>query len=50
MYGKVAVVVGVELHGVRFSSFRRSVSVSSNKVVVVVVFVKNTSKVFVFVG
>ena len=35
---------------VRFSSLGRSVSVSSNKVVVVVVFVKNMSQVFVFVG
>ena len=35
MYGTVAVIVGV---GFRFSSFSSSVSVSSNKVVFVVVF------------
>ena len=37
MYGIVTVVVGIELV---FSNFSRSVSVSSNKVVVIVVFVK----------
>ena len=46
IYGIVAVVVGDEFAFV----FSRSVSVSPNKVVFVVVFVKNTSKVFVFVG
>ena len=50
MYGIVAVVVGVELVFVSVVSVGRAVSVSSNKVVFVVVFVKNTSKVFVFVG
>ena len=43
MYGIVAVVVGVELAFVLVRSFSRSVNVSSNKVVFVVVFVKNTS-------
>ena len=50
MYGIVAVVVGVDLAFVSFSSFSRSVSIFSNKVVFVVVFVKNTSEVFVFIG